>query len=169
MPNSMPALRPPTQRTAPSGARRPAKETSASAEPLASQSYFAVTSQRSPRCQRQSSWFPPRTRQDGAALRRPANPRRRRAPAAKRPVLLASVRSGGKNVAVHVSPRLVVQAKPAVPGSRGVVAARRTRRQVVANPSLKPSPNGAPRWPSSAGPSAHFALAVQRATPPVPA
>jgi len=37
------------------------------------------------------------------------------------------------------------------------------------NPSFKPSPNGVARWPSSAGPSAHFALAVQRATPSVPA
>ena len=37
------------------------------------------------------------------------------------------------------------------------------------NPSLKLSPNGVPRWPSSAGPTAHFALAVQRATPLVPA
>ena len=37
------------------------------------------------------------------------------------------------------------------------------------NPSLKLSPNGVPRWPSSAGPSAHFALAVQRVTPSVPA
>ena len=37
------------------------------------------------------------------------------------------------------------------------------------NPSLKRSPNGMAHWPSSAGPSAHFALAVQRATPSVPA
>ena len=37
------------------------------------------------------------------------------------------------------------------------------------NPSLKLSPNGVSRWPSSAGPSAHFALAAQRATPSVPA
>ena len=37
------------------------------------------------------------------------------------------------------------------------------------NPSFKLSPNGGSRWPSSAGPSAHFALAVQRAPPSVPA
>ena len=37
------------------------------------------------------------------------------------------------------------------------------------NPSLKLSPNGVSRRPSSAGPAAHFALAVQRATPSVPA
>ena len=40
---------------------------------------------------------------------------------------------------------------------------------VLPNPSLKRSPNGVPHWPSSAGPAAHFALAVQRATPLVPA
>ena len=32
------------------------------------------------------------------------------------------------------------------------------------NPALKRNTNSAPRWPSSAGPSAHFALAVQRVT-----
>ena len=41
--------------------------------------------------------------------------------------------------------------------------------RVLPNPSLKLSPNGVSRWPSSAGPSAHFALAAQRATPSVPA
>ena len=41
--------------------------------------------------------------------------------------------------------------------------------QVVPNPSFKPSPNGGSRWPSSAGPAAHFALAVQHAPPSVPA
>ena len=34
------------------------------------------------------------------------------------------------------------------------------------NPSFKPTPGDASHWPSSAGPPAHFALAVQRATPP---
>jgi len=37
------------------------------------------------------------------------------------------------------------------------------------NTSLKLSANGVSRWPSSAGPAAHFALAVQRATPLAPA
>ena len=37
------------------------------------------------------------------------------------------------------------------------------------NPSVKLSANGVPHWPSSAGPTAHFALAVQRATPLSPA
>ena len=32
------------------------------------------------------------------------------------------------------------------------------------NPSFKPSPNSVARQPSSAGPAAHFALAVRRAT-----
>jgi len=42
-------------------------------------------------------------------------------------------------------------------------------RQVRPNPSLKRSANGMSRWPSSAGPAAHFALAVQRAMPLSPA
>jgi len=44
-------------------------------------------------------------------------------------------------------------------------------RRVAAssNPSLKRSANGMARWPSSAGPAAHFALAVQRAMPSLPA
>ena len=37
------------------------------------------------------------------------------------------------------------------------------------NPSLKLSPNSVAHWPSSAGPAAHFALAIQRATLLVPA
>ena len=37
------------------------------------------------------------------------------------------------------------------------------------NLSFKRSANGMSRWPSSAGPSAHFALAVQRAMPLSPA
>ena len=40
---------------------------------------------------------------------------------------------------------------------------------VKPNPSFKPSPNSVARQPSSAGPAAHCALAVQRATPLVPA
>ena len=40
---------------------------------------------------------------------------------------------------------------------------------LMPNPSLKRSANGRPRRPSSAGPAAHFALAVQHATPLVPA
>ena len=41
--------------------------------------------------------------------------------------------------------------------------------EVTPNPSLKRSANGMSRWPSSAGPAAHFALAVQRAMPSSPA
>ena len=47
-------------------------------------------------------------------------------------------------------------------GARGRLAA-------LPNPSLKLSANGVPHWPSSAGPAAHIALAVQRATPSAPA
>ena len=43
------------------------------------------------------------------------------------------------------------------------------RPKLTPNPSLKLSPNGVAHWPSSAGPADHFALAVQRATPSVPA
>jgi hypothetical protein len=38
------------------------------------------------------------------------------------------------------------------------------RSAALPNPSVKWSANIASRWPSSAGPAAHFALAVQRAT-----
>ena len=43
------------------------------------------------------------------------------------------------------------------------------RRARMPNPSLKRSANGMARWSSSAGPSAHFALAAQRAMPSTPA
>ena len=46
-----------------------------------------------------------------------------------------------------LAPRLPPGAPPALP-----------------NPSLKASPDSVAHWPSSAGPAAHFALAVQRAT-----
>jgi hypothetical protein len=42
-------------------------------------------------------------------------------------------------------------------------------QRVRPNPSLKQSANGMSRWPSSAGPAAHFALAVQHAMPLSPA
>ena len=45
----------------------------------------------------------------------------------------------------------------------------RSWARALPNPSLKLSANGMPRWPSSAGPLAHFALAVQRVTPSAPA
>ena len=38
-------------------------------------------------------------------------------------------------------------------------------RALRPNPSLKRSDDGMARWPSSAGPAAHFALAVQRDMP----
>jgi len=44
-----------------------------------------------------------------------------------------------------------------------------TERAKTPNRSLKRSANGMAHWPSSAGPSAHFARAVQRATPSWPA
>ena len=44
-----------------------------------------------------------------------------------------------------------------------------SRAAALPNPSVKLRANGVPHWPSSAGPAAHFALAVQRATPSAPA
>ena len=44
-----------------------------------------------------------------------------------------------------------------------------TSRRVLPNPSFKATPNSVACLAASAGPSAHFALAVQRATPSVPA
>ena len=40
-----------------------------------------------------------------------------------------------------------------------------SRAAALPNHSVKLSANGVPHWPSSAGPAAHFALAVQRVTP----
>ena len=91
------------------------------------------------------------------------------APAAKCPLRLASARSGGKNAGVHNGPNSFIQANAVVPGSHGAQAARGMGQHAVPNPSFKPSPNGRPRWPASAGPSAHFALAGQRVPPSVPA
>ena len=44
-----------------------------------------------------------------------------------------------------------------------------SRAAALPNPSVKLSTNGMPRWPSIAGPAAHFALAVQRDMPSAPA
>jgi len=56
---------------------------------------------------------------------------------------------------------------PALQGSSAASSAR--GRRAWPNTSLKLSTNGMARWPSSAGPAAHFALAVQRTTPLAPA
>ena len=50
-----------------------------------------------------------------------------------------------------------------------VVIVQANHVTVLPNNSVKLSPNGMSRWPSSAGPTAHFALAVQHVTPSVPA
>ena len=88
---------------------------------------------------------------------------------AKCPLRLASARSGGKNAGVRISPNALFQAHAAGSRSHSAQAVQGMRQHAVPNPSFKPSPNGRPRWPASAGPSAHFALAVQRATLSVPA
>ena len=48
--------------------------------------------------------------------------------------------------------------------SSALAAARACTERVLPNPSLKASPNSVAHWPSSAGPAAHFALAIQRTT-----
>ena len=63
--------------------------------------------------------------------------------------------------------RLCSSRKPAVPPTTPFYHS--TVRRAEPNPSFKPSPNGGSRWPSSAGPAAHFALAAQHAPPSVPA
>jgi len=56
----------------------------------------------------------------------------------------------------------------------GIVAVSQSKRTcsvetVPPNPSLKRTPNGIAVWPSSAGASPHFALAVQHVLPSSPA
>ena len=50
-----------------------------------------------------------------------------------------------------------------------MLVAAAQHRKLRSNPSFKPSPGSVARRPSSAGPAAHCALAVQRATLSVPA
>jgi len=54
-------------------------------------------------------------------------------------------------------------------GAQAKAALFHIPQALMPNPSLKRSTNGMAHWPSSAGPSAHFALAVQHATPSLPA
>ena len=171
MPNSMPALRPQRRRARPSVARWPAKALKASPAQLARQSPPAVTSLRAPRHRRpeHSSWSPSPTRQDGPALRRPAKAAVFVPPVAKRLVQLASERSGGKNATMQASPSAFTVFSSHRPSRHGALAGHSWRGRVVANPSLKLSANSVARRPSSAGPSAHFALAVQHATLLAPA
>ena len=172
MPNAVPALRLlPTQHAASVGLRRRAKAAHGSAGLFARQSYSVVTCPSAARHRRRSSGFPPHVRHAKTARRRsaPPSPGVVGAPAAKCPLRLASARSGGKNAGVRTSPNALFQAHAAGPRSHGAQAVQGMRQHAVPNPSFKPSPNGGPRWPASAGPSAHFALAGQRVPPSVPA
>ena len=87
------------------------------------------------------------SRQDGAAPKRPAKPRFRRGIARKRPVLLASERSGGKNAGVRNSPNALFQTNAVVPGSHGTQGALGMSPHAVPNPSFKRSDNGRPPSP----------------------
>ena len=86
-------------------------------------------------------------RQDGAAPKRPAKPRFRRGTGRKRPVLLASERSGGKNAGVRNSPNALFQTNAVLPGSHGTQGALGMSPHAVPNPSFKRSANGRPPSP----------------------
>ena len=171
MPNAIPTLRLPRQHATTGVLRRPAKGTHGSVRVLARQSYSVVACPGAALHRRQSSEFPPCVRHARTARLQSTSPSPGvcGAPAAKRLVLLAAVRSGGKNAGVRNSRNSFIQANAVVPGSHGAQAAPGMRQHAVPNPSFKPSPNGGPRWPASAGPLAHFALAGQRVPPSVPA
>ena len=82
------------------------------------------------------------------------------------------LRSASAMVARKSPPRrLASRHAPGAQICQGLCAFRNhaASNAVKPNPSFKPSPNGGSRWPSSAGPAAHFALAVQHAPPSVPA
>ena len=73
---------------------------------------------------------------------------------------------------VRSSATLTVMASPNHPRCSQACSAKYgagSRAAALPNPSVKLSANGVPHWPPSAGPVAHFALAVQRATPLAPA
>jgi len=76
----------------------------------------------------------------------------------------AEVQCGGEQQGVNMQVQCI---SPALQGSGHVASSLFCR--AWPNTSLKLSANGVARWPSSAGPAAHFALAVQRATPSSPA
>ena len=149
MPNAISTLRMlPKQNAAPGGLRRPAKaRTEAPAYSQGSRApwllflvrHGAKTVKRVPAgCT---------SRQDGAAPKRPAEPRFRRGIARKRPVLLASERSGGKNAGVRNSPNALIQTNAVVPGSHGTQGALGMSPHAVPNPSFKRSANGRPPSP----------------------
>ena len=172
MPNAIPALRLlPRQHATSGGSRRPAKAAHGSAGLFARQSYSVATCPSAARHPRQSSGFPPCARHARTARRQNTAPSPGviRAPAAKRPVLLAAARSSGKNAGLPNSPNALLQANAVVPGSHCAQATRGMRRHAVPNPSFKPSPTGGPRRPASAGPAAHLALAGRRVPSSVPA
>ena len=75
----------------------------------------------------------------------------------------AGVASGAICTTVPLRERTLIRCScPGMQVQRVVLAAR-------PNPSVELRANGVAHWPSSAGPVAHFALAVQRATPSSPA
>ena len=83
-------------------------------------------------------------------------------PTCQRPLLTRFLGPTHHNREFSIGSQRNVPITPAHGPPRSLAHHLRTARP---NPALKPTPNGVARRPSSAGPSAHFALAVQHATP----
>ena len=171
MPNAIPALRLlPRQHATSGGLRRRAKAAHGSTGLFARQSYSMVTCPSSARRRRRSSGPPPHVRHAKTARRRsaPPSPGVVGAPAAKRPVLLASERSGGKNAGVRNSPNALFQTNAVVPGSHGTQGALGMSPHAVPNPSFKRSANGRPPGPAGRY-AVHFLPAGPGVLPSSPA
>ena len=149
MPNAIPTLRLPRQHATTGVLRPPAKATHGSVRVLARQSYSVVACPGAALHRRQSSEFPPCVRHARTARLQSTSPSPSviGAPAARRLVLVAAVRSGGENAGVCISPNALFQAHAAGPRSHGAQAARGIRRHAVPNPSFKRSANGRPPSP----------------------
>ena len=79
--------------------------------------------------------------------------------------IVASVSTGsGSGNRLHTSAS-ARQLGPSSPGGHPCNAAQTSSKTALPNPSLKRTHNGIAVWPSSAGASPHFALAVQPAMP----
>jgi len=79
--------------------------------------------------------------------------------------------AAGKPLAAKLGQRGAAAPAPVHQGqhSSGTLRIFVSPPELMPNPSFKPRPDSVARQPSSAGPAAHFALAVRRATLSVPA
>ena len=91
-------------------------------------------------------------------------PRRRAAPRSQFVEAAASRRRPALRIVLQSS---YIRGTAVVRVARNTVALQASGRpsRQRSNPSVELRANGMAHWPSSAGPAAHFALAVQRATP----